>query len=116
MGTTYMSDVPFASEPALLDLDEVGYFANGILVRPRAKYPKYKLTEDLFALRNQYIVGVGRWGESVDIVLHRGACRAGQRRVQHHGAASGPAVESADGDCQLRNTSVHGRVRVVWGV
>lgn len=116
MGTTYMSDVPFASEPALLDLDEVGYLANGILVRPRAKYPKYKLTEDLYALRNQYIVDVGRLCENVDIVLHRGAYRAGQCRVQHHGVASGSAVESAYGDCQLRRTSVHGRVRVVWVV
>ena len=109
MGTPYMSDVPFASEPGLLDLDEVGYFVNGILVRPRAKYPKYKLTEDLYTLRNQYIVGAGFWGDGVGI-LNGGAHCAGQRRVQPHGAASGSAVETADGDCQLRNASVHGRV------
>lgn len=62
MGTPYLSDVPFTSEPSPLDLDEVGCYVNGVMNRPRSKFPKYKMTQDVYALRKRYVVGVDSGG------------------------------------------------------
>lgn len=58
MGTPYLSDTPFTSEPSQLDLDEVGCYVDGVMTRPRSKFPKYKMTQDIYTLRESYVVGV----------------------------------------------------------
>lgn len=58
MGTIYMSDIPFASDPKTLDLDAVGYSHEGAWMEPQQKYRKYQMTIAIASIRKQYLVSV----------------------------------------------------------
>lgn len=58
MGTVYMSDIPFSSDPKNLDLDAVGYIHEGAWMEPQQKYRKYQMTIAIASIRKQYLVSI----------------------------------------------------------
>lgn len=60
MGTPYMSETPFTVEPSQLDVGAVGYHLSGDWHEPGNKFSKYSMLRDLWAIRRDYMVCVGR--------------------------------------------------------